>query len=56
MRRTTYRQIGAIVGLAGGLAVMYAIGNVGLIPAFVLGGGGCVATAIIAERLYDFKA
>ncbi|MEM9826667.1 MAG: hypothetical protein AAF958_08760 [Planctomycetota bacterium] len=52
MSAETTRRVGAITGLVLGIAVMYAIGKVGLIPAFFLGAGGCVAGAMVAERVH----
>lgn len=45
------RRIGAIIGLVLGISVMYAIGQVGLVPAFILGAGGCLAGGMIGERI-----
>lgn len=45
------RRIGALSGLILGIAIMYAIGMPGLVPAFILGAGGCVAGAMIGERI-----
>ena len=45
------RRIGALVGLVLGIGIMYAIGRVGLVPAFILGAGGCLAGGMIGERI-----
>jgi uncharacterized membrane protein YeaQ/YmgE (transglycosylase-associated protein family) len=49
------RRIGAITGLVIGLAIMYAMDRVGLVPAFFLGAGGCVAGSMIARRWVSSK-
>ena len=54
MTRETYRRIGAIAGLTIGLLVTIAIGFGGqLIPGAILGAGGCVLGAVIAERMHS---
>jgi outer membrane lipoprotein SlyB len=53
MTRETYRRIGAIAGLTIGLLITIAIGYGGqLIPGAILGAGGCVLGAVIAERMH----
>lgn len=51
MNAESTRRLGAITGLSLGIGLMYAIGRVGLVPAFILGAGGCVAGSMIAERI-----
>ena len=53
MTRETYRTIGALIGLTAGLVGTVVIGYGGeLIPGAVLGAGGCVMGAMIAERMH----
>lgn len=54
MTRDTYRTIGALTGLAIGVLLTVAFGYSGqIIPSALLGAGGCVAGAVIAERLHS---
>lgn len=54
MTRETYRRIGAIAGLTIGLIITISIGYGGqLIPGAILGAGGCVLGAVIAERMHS---
>ena len=54
MTRETYRTIGALMGLTAGLVGCVAIGYGGqLVPGAILGAGGCVLGAMIAERLHS---
>jgi outer membrane lipoprotein SlyB len=53
MTQDTYRTIGALTGLAAGVLLTVAVGYSGqIIPSALLGAGGCVAGAIIAERIH----
>lgn len=53
MTRETYRTIGALIGLTIGLVGTVAIGYGGqLIPGAIMGAGGCVLGAVIAERMH----
>jgi hypothetical protein len=52
MSEQTYRTIGSLLGLAIGIALMYLLGLRGIVPSALFGAGGCVAGAIIAEKLY----
>lgn len=54
MTRESYRTIGALIGLAAGIAVTVGLGLTGqLVPSALFGAAGCVAGAIIAEKLHD---
>jgi len=54
MTRETYRTIGAITGLAAGIVLTISFGLSGqVVPSALLGAGGCVAGAIIAERFHS---
>jgi len=52
MRRETFRRIGALAGLASGIALMLAIGLQGLVPGAIFGAGGCVLGAICGEAYH----
>lgn len=53
MSESNYRRIGALLGLGVGFALTFALGFAGqLVPGALLGAGGCVAGAMIAERLH----
>jgi outer membrane lipoprotein SlyB len=53
MTRDTYRTIGALGGLAVGVMLTITLSYGGqLVPSALLGAGGCVAGAMIAERLH----
>ncbi|TWT73887.1 hypothetical protein [Allorhodopirellula solitaria] len=51
--RDTYRSVGAIVGLALGLALMWLLGLGGMVPAAIFGAGGAVIGGMSGERLAD---
>ncbi len=55
MNEDRYRTIGALLGLAAGWGLMVGLGFSGMVPAAVLGAGGCVAGAIAAERFYAWN-
>ena len=46
------RSVGAIAGLAVGLALMFAFGLGGMIPGFLFGAGGAVAGGMLGEKVY----
>lgn len=50
-KNETNRRIGAGMGLGLGIAIMYAINQPGLVPAFILGAGGCLLGGVIGERI-----
>jgi hypothetical protein len=53
MTQDTYRTIGALSGLAAGVALTVALGYGGqIVASALLGAGGCIAGAVIAERLH----
>ena len=53
MTRETYRTIGALGGLGVGVILTIALGYGGqMVPSALLGAGGCVAGAMIAERIH----
>ncbi len=52
MSEQTYRTIGALLGLALGIALMLVLGLRGIAFSALFGAGGCVAGAITAERIY----
>ena len=53
MKRETYRTIGAIAGLALGLAVMWLVGLSGIVPAAIFGAGGTVIGGVTGEKIHD---
>ena len=55
MTEERYRSIGALVGLGLGIGLMIALGFGGIVPAAVFGAGGCVAGAIVAEKIYRWN-
>ncbi len=51
--RNTFRSLGAIVGLALGLALMWLLGLGGMVPAAIFGAGGAVIGGMSGERIAD---
>ena len=55
MTKESYRSIGALIGLASGFGLMFALGFSELVPAAFFGAGGCVAGGMTAERVHAWK-
>ncbi len=55
MSRDNYRTIGALIGLAVGVGLMYLLGQSGLVAGAVFGAGGCVLGGITGEKIHDRK-
>ncbi|EMB16789.1 MULTISPECIES: hypothetical protein [Rhodopirellula] len=53
MSRDNYRTIGAIVGLALGIGVMFLFGMSGIVAGAAFGAGGCVIGGIAGEQIFD---
>ncbi|HBJ38436.1 MAG TPA: hypothetical protein DDZ51_27525 [Planctomycetaceae bacterium] len=49
--RDRKRSLGAIVGLAAGLSLMWALGLGGVLYGFLFGAGGTVIGGMLGERL-----
>ena len=52
MTRDNYRSVGAISGLALGIAVMMLLGLSGVLPGALFGAGGALAGGIAGERVH----
>ena len=55
MSEQHYRSIGSIFGLLVGFGVMKAFALSGIVWAALLGAGGCVAGAVVAEKVFAWK-
>ena len=55
MSREAGRSIGALAGLAMGVAMMWAFGYGGVIPLFLFGAGGAIVGGIAGERMVGGK-
>lgn len=53
MSRENYRSIGAILGLATGLAMMTLVGQSGVVPGAIFGAGGALAGGILGEQVHS---
>ncbi len=55
MSEEIYRSVGSIVGLVLGIVLMRSLGFGGIVSGALYGAGGCVAGAVLAEKLYAWK-
>ena len=55
MSKDNYRSIGAILGLAIGLGLMFVMGLGGMIPGAVFGAGGAVLGGITGEKIFAWR-
>lgn len=52
MNEDSFRMIGAILGLAIGLLIMFALGIGGMVPGALFGAGGAVTGGICGEKVF----
>ncbi|QDV65738.1 MULTISPECIES: hypothetical protein [Crateriforma] len=53
MSRDNYRTVGALLGLALGIGLMFLLGQDGLVAGAIFGAGGCVLGGITGEIFFD---
>ncbi|MFK8113719.1 MAG: hypothetical protein AB8B91_16065 [Rubripirellula sp.] len=52
MNEQAFRTIGALTGLAVGIAIMSVMGMRGIMLSALFGAAGCVAGSVIAEQIH----